>query len=371
MPTISLNVVNSEKYLRWEVNAPIVVDTKVRITSSDRQSIVANFTGIQTCMVHISDSDGVVIDNLIFLNNKSILNEKTKDLTLASNAVCIMDTAKNVIFKNNKIIGDDSMGVLVFNSATITNNRIKVGDGAGIVLMGSNNVVRDNTIDALPTNSSKFGIGILVLGLNPSVSGNKIYALKSVWFPEDNPFLKRSDAANIVQTNPSLLYDKTGEDDEELPASNNFSGAYAKFCAGYGCSGDLLYCGGLPTGTAPYVANEDSLICIKPIDGAKKEPLNCPTVKIECPLSGKIDNGVCIMEKIIEKPVPGESVKLPGEFKPIIANPADGGGNCSLAPDQALTALTPVGIFLLTIGMTGLAAYRSSLKTRRVRGKKE
>lgn len=369
MPTIDLHITDAENYLRWRITGPILVDTRVRITSSGRQAIIADFGGIQTCMMDVKDSDGVVIDNIIFLNNKSELNNTNKNLLIASNAVCIWDTAKNVTFKDNKIIGGDSVGMLVFNSATITNNRIKIGDGVGIFLMGSNNTVLNNTIDALPTTSAQFGIGIFVSGQDALISGNKIYALKSVIFP-DNPVLKRSDAANIVQTNPSLLYDKTGEYDEELLAGNNFTAAYAKFCAGYGCTGDLIYCGGVPYGTAPYVAHEDGLICVKPPEPKKDAP-TCPAAKIDCPLGGKVENGVCIVEKIIEKPVPGEAVMPPaGPFSPIIAQPQSD-SSCSLVPNQAMSALAPVGIFLLTITLTGFTAYRSSLKTQRVRGKKE
>jgi hypothetical protein len=117
----------------------------------------------------------------------------------------------------------------------------------------------------------------------------------------------------------------------------------------------------------------DGNICVP--DYSAQGKLNCPDGS-----TPDADNKTCvkvvekvtekIVEKIIEKPVTGEVVPLPAAppLSPIVANP-QGDSSCTLVPDQMASAFAPVCVFLITIGLTGAAAYRSSVKPQRVRGK--
>lgn len=106
----------------------------------------------------------------------------------------------------------------------------------------------------------------------------------------------------------------------------------------------------------------DGNICVPDSSYSAPEKFSCP--EGTAPDS---TNKICIKTVTITKtPATSEVVTLSTEFSPIIANPSSGGGSCSLVPDQVVSAMTPISVFLITIGLTGFTAYRSSVKPQRV-----
>ncbi len=348
------------------IDAPLTISTPIKVPNNayigsydsshpfTPQSIIASDTfkaDNSPCMIEMG-------------NNTGLANLHITTMVKQDAAVCIKGYAtliRTTIDGNGlnsfyRGIDVDAPAILIENNIAVLNIGILVGKSAAMVR---------NKIDTMLLGGS----GIYFQALLTMTLNNELTGEGGIYFPAAaGSQFPLGVAANILKLN-NVNYDKT-----------NFFDIYKIFPS------NLIKCN-TPIGYNLY--KEDGS-CISysfnneaPVATCAQNQVKKPDGSCGCPDTMKLDpSGLCymekivekpvekIIEKIIEKPVTGVATPLPAAppLNPIVANP-QGESSCSLVPDQVASALAPVGVFLMTIGLTGIVAYRSSLKTRRTRGK--
>lgn len=333
------------------------------------------------------------IDNqsgyLIMMNNKSVLGSLDITNTLPDGATpawaIIFVNGNNNIIGLNRITGAAAIGISAglmttyssFNA--IVGNEIAVDKGVGILLSGFKNTVIENKINLEPGSSiiGKTGILIMewpqfVIALNALGSAPDGYGMQFAK-PLIGDQIPIGMAANIMMVNkfpqqfatkdsstpltPTNFKEAFGKEPKDMPncpkdANNQpytLDGLCKQVVATKACPPSQVVLAGGDCGCVEGTALDAQLnVCVKTVEKT-------------------VDK---VVEKVVEKEVIVEKPTDISKDNKIVASPAGGSGGCSLVPGQAASALTPVGVFLMTIGMTGLAAYRSSSKTPRAKGKK-
>lgn len=366
-----------------KLDAPLVVDVPVHIMSNadstkplENIQLVSNLpVGSNAgCLITLARS-GTILEKV------SIINPKASPATVpALRAICTEEGTKNITIKNS-IILSPADGVTGINLAgfeqIVVGNTISLRDGIGVSISGDRATVETNTITVLS------GTGVDIAGLTPKVSGNRIFgdAMIPLIF-KNPPLLKKSDAANIAMSNVSFaLIPNTNQFGlETIPARSNF-------VAFYNDATPFPKCPVFVVGGLPYKPHLDTLECnidITKIILLPKPGAAAPMPEKTCSADMELKDGNCVPKATVEDPYTAKDKDLdaktpePGaqpqftipDFNPIVAHPADSSAGCSLVPEQAVSALTPVSVFLITIGLTGFTAYRSSLKNKHARRKK-
>lgn len=314
------------------------------------------------------------------LANLNITNTPAADATPPFAIVAVAGNNNTIAL--NRIAGSASIGIMVgfsniyptFNA--IVSNEIAADKGLGIFLNGFKNIVMGNKINREPGNTIVGKVGILITEwpqitvsqniLGGAPDGNALQFAK----PSVGELMPIGMAANIMMVNyfpeqfvtgsstpltPTNFKEIFGKEPKDMPScpkdANNqpytLDGACKQVVATKSCPPSQLL---LPSGECGCVAgtslDPQLNVCIKVVE--------------------------TVIEKIIEKPVTEEASPLPATpppLDPVVAN-VQGDSSCSLVPDQqAVSALVPVGMLMLTLGVAGIAAYRFRLETRRIRRK--
>lgn len=367
---------------------PMVLVTK-DITVTDKLDVPDNTSVIGFIEKHPFQQVALNFDAKLTINDCAIsLNYKANLANLlittkqqVQNAVCInkggsmiMRTSIDGPYPGDGFvtgIRNASSGDSILSDNTVNTAK----DGIIIGNSPSNlTILMRNRISTIATG----GLGLMVAAPPTIMLGNELIGTATLQFPKTNLF-PLGTAANIIKLNNLVGSKDDGSDRSNFYELYHILPKSLKSCDA-------------PVGYAPY--NEDGS-CKSYVFGKADVPPACPLNQIKladgtcgCPDTLKLDatSNLCFQEKvvetvvekpaevIVEKPASSVTTPLPAtqfktDFPPIVANPGSGGGSCSLVPEQAISSLTPVAVFLLTIGLTGFTAYRSSVKTPRGRGK--
>lgn len=322
----------------------------------------------------------IKLGNTSQLTNLNITNTPAADTTPPIAIVAVAGNNNTIAL--NRIAGSASIGIMVGyinlypNFIAIVSNEIAVNQGIGIFLNGFKNIVMGNKINQEPGSAIVGKVGILITEwpqiavsqnvLRGAPDGNALQFAK----PLVGDLIPIGMAANIMMVNnfpqqfvkgsstpltPTNFKEIFGKEPTDMPScpkdANNqpytLDGACKQVVATKACAPSLLL---LPSGECGCVA------------GTSLDPLLNVCIKVV----------ETVIEKIIEKPVTEEASPLPATpppLDPVVAN-VQGDSSCSLVPNQqAASALVPVGMLMLTLGVTGIAAYRFRLETRRIRRK--
>lgn len=360
-PTI--RIVSPDGGSTISLDSPLVVTVPVHILSTGNTQLISNFTTE-------ADKAGCLItlarDNII-LEKVMVNNVKARP---AKQVLCTAPDTKNITIKDS-IITTDADAVtgiaLAGLQQIVIGSTLTLTDGTGISITGDRARVEKNTI-TVPT-----GVGVDITGLDPKVYVNRIFSTSGLALKfSDTPKLKKSDAANIAMLNESFILQADGTAGQGMiPARSNFVGLYNDVAP-------FPKCPILGAASLPFKPALDTLECsvdlgklLALLQSDKESP---PATT--CPEGTALKDGSCVAAALTEPPKDKElDTKLPDtgksftvpDFKPLVANPATNNEGCTLIPNKAASALTPVAVFLVIIAVSGVGAYRVHLKTRPIR----